>query len=148
MAPTRARTRSYTKQSSRRSASCLSKYGKSEAQPDDLEPGIRSGTSLQTGQSVRPSSEPSRTRHQRGTIPRTHSWCTRTNRRESSFGITFRPTNQTPSATGWTGDNVLRQIRNSCSMLGQLLTSAENEEIRELIVRGVGPGVRCWGRRT
>ena len=41
-------------------------------------------TSLQAGQSVRPSSEPSRTRHQRGTTPRTHSWGTRTNRSESS----------------------------------------------------------------
>ena len=35
---------------------------------------FRFGTSLQAGQSVRPSSEPSRTRHQRGTTPRTHSW--------------------------------------------------------------------------
>ena len=35
--------------------------------------GIRYGTSLQAGQSVRSSSEPSRTRHQRGTTPRTHS---------------------------------------------------------------------------
>ena len=34
--------------------------------------GIRSGTLLLAGQSVRPSSEPSRTRHQRGTTPRTH----------------------------------------------------------------------------
>ena len=33
---------------------------------------------------ARPSSEPSRTRHQRGTTPRTHSWVTRTNRGESS----------------------------------------------------------------
>ena len=32
---------------------------------------FRFGTSLQAGQSVRPSSEPSRTRHQRGTTPRT-----------------------------------------------------------------------------
>ena len=46
--------------------------------------GFRFGTSLQAGQSVRPSSEPSRTRHQRGTTPRTHSWGTRTNRSESS----------------------------------------------------------------
>ena len=41
-------------------------------------------TSLQAGQSVRPSSEPSRPRHQRGTTPRTHSWGTQTNRSESS----------------------------------------------------------------
>ena len=34
---------------------------------------FRFGTSLQAGQSARPSSEPSRTRHQRGTTPRTHS---------------------------------------------------------------------------
>ena len=46
--------------------------------------GIRSGTPLQASQSVRPSSEPSRTRRQRGTTPRTHSWGTRTNRSESS----------------------------------------------------------------
>ena len=85
------------------------------------------GTSLQAGQSARPSSEPSRTRHQRGTTPRTHSRGTRTNRSESSsrssskrsFGtgtvssdrtelkesefccsITSRLTYQTPSATG------------------------------------------------
>ena len=45
---------------------------------------FRFGTSLQAGQSVRPSSKPSRTRHQRGTTPRTHSWGTRTNRSESS----------------------------------------------------------------
>ena len=45
---------------------------------------IRSGTSLQAGQSVRPSSEASRTRHQRGTTPSTHSWGIRTNRSESS----------------------------------------------------------------
>ena len=45
---------------------------------------FRSGSSLQAGQSVRPSSEPSRTRYQRGTTPRTHSWGTRTNRSESS----------------------------------------------------------------
>ena len=53
---------------------------------DDMEPvgSCRFGTSLQAGQSVRPSSEPSRTRHQRGTTPRTHSWGTRTNRSESS----------------------------------------------------------------
>ena len=35
-------------------------------------------------QSVRSSSEPSRTRHQRGTTPRTHSWGTGTDRSESS----------------------------------------------------------------
>ena len=46
---------------------------------------IRLGTSLQTGQSVRPSTEPSRTRHQRGSASRTHSWGARTNRSESSF---------------------------------------------------------------
>ena len=90
--------------------------------------GFRFGTSLQAGQSVRPSSEPSRTRHQqRGITPRTHSWGTRTYRSESSsrssskrsFGmgtvssdrtelknsefccsITSRLTNQTPIATG------------------------------------------------
>ena len=45
---------------------------------------IRFGTSLQAGQSVRPSFELSRTRYQRGTTPRTHSWGTRTNRSESS----------------------------------------------------------------
>ena len=45
---------------------------------------FRFGTSLQAGQSVRPSSEPSQARHQRGTTPRTHSWGTRTNRSESS----------------------------------------------------------------
>ena len=46
--------------------------------------GFRFGTSLQAGQRVRPSSEPSRTRHQRGTTPRTHSRGTRINRSESS----------------------------------------------------------------
>ena len=46
--------------------------------------GFRFGTSSQAGQSVRPSSEPSRTRHQRGTTPRTHSCGTRTNRSGSS----------------------------------------------------------------
>ena len=54
---------------------------------DDMEPegGLRFvGTLLQAGQSVRPSSEPPRTRHQRGTTPRTHSWGARTNRSESS----------------------------------------------------------------
>ena len=89
--------------------------------------GFRFGTSLQAGQSVRPSSEPSRTRHRRGTTPRSHSWSTRTNRSESSSRssskrsfwnghcqqrsnrieksefcciITSRLTNQTPIATG------------------------------------------------
>ena len=52
---------------------------------DDLEPeGAFDLTSLQAGQSVRPSSESSRTHHQRGTTPRTHSSNTQTNRSESS----------------------------------------------------------------
>ena len=53
---------------------------------------FRFGTSLQAGQSVRPSSEPSRTRHQRGTTPRTHSCGTRTNRANRRLG-------QAPSGT-------------------------------------------------
>ena len=36
--------------------------------------GFRFGTSLQAGQSARPSSESTRTRHERGTISRAHSW--------------------------------------------------------------------------
>ena len=45
---------------------------------------IRPGTPLQVSQSVRPSSEPSRARHQRGRASRTHSWGNRTSRSESS----------------------------------------------------------------
>ena len=45
---------------------------------------FRFDTSLQAGQSVRPSSESTRTRHKRGTTSRAHSWGTRTNRSESS----------------------------------------------------------------
>ena len=84
--------------------------------------GFRFGTSWQAGQSGRPSSVPSRTRHQHGTTLRTHSRGTRSSSRSSSkrsFGtgtvssdrtelkksefcrsITSRLTNQTPSATG------------------------------------------------
>ena len=60
--------------------------------------GPRSGTSLQAGQSVRPSSQAFRTRHQRGTTPRTHSWGTRTNRSESSSRSSSKALEQALSA--------------------------------------------------
>ena len=46
--------------------------------------GIRPGTPLQAGQCLRPSSVPSRARHQRGRASRTHSCGNRTNRSASS----------------------------------------------------------------
>ena len=46
--------------------------------------GIRPGTPLQVGQSLRPCFVPSRARHQRGRASRTHSWGNRTNKSESS----------------------------------------------------------------
>ena len=94
-------------------------------------------TDLQAGQSVRPSSEPSRTRHQRGTTPRTHSWGTRTNRERIVFSVKLQAelwngrcqqrwnrieksefccsitSRHTYDCDRMTGDKVLRQMRNS-----------------------------------
>ena len=97
------------------------------------------GTSMQAGQSVRPSSVPSRARHQRGRASRTHSWGNRTNRSESSsrssskrsvgtstvfidraelkkvnFVAASRPISPVrPDCGRLTGDTVLSQIRTS-----------------------------------
>ena len=127
------------------------------------------------------------TRHKRGTTSRAHSWCTRTNRSESSsrssskrsFGtgtvssdrtdlkksefccsITSRHTNQTPIATGYwrqgiasdeelmdraTGKMVGIDGSAISSMTGQLLTSAEIEEVRGRRGGGGGGGGHSCG---
>ena len=134
--------------------------------------GFRFGTSLQAGQSVRPCSEPSRTRHQRGTTPRTRSWGTRTNRSESSsrssskrsFGTgtvssdgtelkksefccsITSPTHQSdPDCDRMTGDKVLRQIRNS--WIVQLENWWEQEAMQSPVLLG-GSRAGHWTRSS